>query len=72
MILAPIAELDLAELDRMHRTNIRGTFVVAQQAARRLRSGGAIINFSTSVARSCSCPPTRPTPPARARSRRSR
>ena len=33
----------------MHRTNVRGTFVVAQQAARRVRSGGAIINFSTSV-----------------------
>ena len=25
------------DLDRMHRINIRGTFVVAQQAARRLR-----------------------------------
>jgi 3-oxoacyl-[acyl-carrier protein] reductase len=33
----------------MHRTNIRGTFVVDQQAARRVRNGGAIINFSTSV-----------------------
>ncbi|RIJ69455.1 SDR family oxidoreductase [Nakamurella silvestris] len=49
MILAPIATLDLADLDRMHRTNIRGTFVVSQQAARRVRVGGAIINFSTSV-----------------------
>ena len=51
MLLAPLASLDLADLDRMHRTNIRGTFVVAQQAARRLRPGGAIINFSTSVVR---------------------
>ena len=49
MILSPLAELDLEALDRMHRTNIRGTFVVDQQAARRVRSGGAIINFSTSV-----------------------
>ncbi|QFU90006.1 SDR family oxidoreductase [Amycolatopsis sp. YIM 10] len=49
MALAPIAELDLAELDNLHRTNIRGTFVVDQQAARRVRDGGAIINFSTSV-----------------------
>jgi 3-oxoacyl-[acyl-carrier protein] reductase len=49
MLLAPLAELDLDDLDRMHRTNIRGTFVVDQQAARRTRSGGAIINFSTSV-----------------------
>ncbi|HWN32155.1 MAG TPA: SDR family oxidoreductase, partial [Pseudonocardia sp.] len=36
-------------LDRQLRTNVRGTFVVDQQAARRLRPGGAIINFSTSV-----------------------
>ncbi|MFI6025084.1 SDR family oxidoreductase [Amycolatopsis magusensis] len=49
MVLAPLAELDLDDLDRMHRTNIRGTFVVDQQAARRVRDGGAIINFSTSV-----------------------
>lgn len=47
--LAPLADLDLAVLDRMHRTNIRGTFVVSQQAARRVRPGGAIINFSSSV-----------------------
>ncbi|WP_149183717.1 SDR family oxidoreductase [Streptomyces sp. TRM49041] len=48
-LLAPIAELDLAELDALHRTNIRGTFVVAQQAARRLRDGGAVVTFSSSV-----------------------
>jgi 3-oxoacyl-[acyl-carrier protein] reductase len=51
MILAPIATLDLADLDRMHRINIRGSFVVAQQAARRVRAGGAIVNISTSVVR---------------------
>jgi 3-oxoacyl-[acyl-carrier protein] reductase len=51
MILAPIATLDLDDLDRMHRTNIRGTFVVSQQAARRVRAGGAIVNFSTTVTR---------------------
>lgn len=49
MHLAPIAELDLDALDALHRTNIRGTFVVAQQAARRLRAGGAFVGFSTSV-----------------------
>ncbi|WP_369247317.1 SDR family oxidoreductase [Streptomyces sp. R41] len=49
MALAPLVDLDLDALDRMHRTNIRGTFVVDQQAARRLRAGGAIINFSSSV-----------------------
>ncbi|MEV0977660.1 SDR family oxidoreductase [Streptomyces sp. NPDC049915] len=51
MILGPVAEFDLDALDRMHRTNIRGTFVVAQQAARRVRTGGAIITFSTSITR---------------------
>jgi 3-oxoacyl-[acyl-carrier protein] reductase len=51
MPLAPVAELDLDVLDRIYRTNIRGTFAVSQQAARRLRSGGAIINFSSSVTR---------------------
>jgi 3-oxoacyl-[acyl-carrier protein] reductase len=49
MLLELLAELDLANFDRMHRTNVRGTFVVNQQAARRVREGGAIINFSTSV-----------------------
>ena len=49
MVLAPIAELDLDDLDRMHRINIRGSFVVAQLAANRVRSGGAVINFSSSV-----------------------
>lgn len=49
MRLAPLAELDLKDLDSVHRTNIRGTFVVDQQAVRRVRPGGAIINFSSSV-----------------------
>jgi len=49
MRLAPIAEFDLAVLDQLYHTNIRGTFVVAQQAARRLRDGGSLLTFSTSV-----------------------
>jgi 3-oxoacyl-[acyl-carrier protein] reductase len=49
MVLDTVADLDLEKLDRMHRTNIRGTFVVNQQAARLVRDGGAIINLSTSV-----------------------
>lgn len=49
MKLSTVVDLDLAELDAMHRTNIRGAFVVAQQAARRLRPGGSIVLFSTSV-----------------------
>lgn len=48
MLLSPLTELNLDDFDRMHRTNVRGTFVVSQQAARRVRNGGAIINFSTS------------------------
>ena len=51
MILSPIATLNLDDLDRMQRTNVRGTFVVSQQAARRVRPGGAIVNISTSVTR---------------------
>jgi 3-oxoacyl-[acyl-carrier protein] reductase len=51
MLLGPIATLNLDDLDRMYRTNIRGAFVVSQQAARRVRPGGAIITFSTSVTR---------------------
>ncbi|MFF0309977.1 SDR family oxidoreductase [Streptosporangium sp. NPDC004379] len=49
MSLSPIADLDLDDLDALHRTNIRGTFVMAREAARRVRDGGAIITFSTSV-----------------------
>ncbi|MFI1584618.1 SDR family oxidoreductase [Embleya sp. NPDC020630] len=49
LALSPVAELDLAVLDAVHRTNIRGAFVVAQQAARRLRAGGSFVGFSTSV-----------------------
>ncbi|MEV5173765.1 SDR family oxidoreductase [Streptomyces flaveolus] len=49
LALSPIAELDLRILDAVHRTNIRGTFVVAQQAARRLRTGGSFVALSTSV-----------------------
>jgi 3-oxoacyl-[acyl-carrier protein] reductase len=51
MPLAPVAELDLAVLDRVLRTNLRGTFVVDQLAARNVRPGGAIINFSTTITR---------------------
>ncbi|MGW4962774.1 SDR family oxidoreductase [Nonomuraea sp. NPDC004186] len=47
--LSPIAELDLDDLDALHRTNIRGAFVMAREAARRVRAGGAIVTLSTSV-----------------------
>ncbi|TDT33785.1 SDR family oxidoreductase [Naumannella halotolerans] len=51
MVLAPVVEYDLEVFDRLMRTNVRGTFVVSQQAARRVRAGGAIVNFSTTVTR---------------------
>ena len=51
MPLAPIAKMELETFDRIHRTNVRGTFIVSQLAARRLRAGGALINFSTSITR---------------------
>jgi 3-oxoacyl-[acyl-carrier protein] reductase len=51
MLLAPLAEMELDAFDRMHRVNVRGTFVVSQLAARRLRKGGALVNFSTSITR---------------------
>jgi 3-oxoacyl-[acyl-carrier protein] reductase len=47
----PLVEMSLDEFDRIQRTNVRGAFVVSQQAARRVRRGGAIINFSSSVTR---------------------
>ncbi|WP_114560698.1 SDR family oxidoreductase [Desertihabitans aurantiacus] len=49
MRLSSVVDLDLDEFDRMHRTNLRGTFVVAREAARRVRRGGAVIAFSSSV-----------------------
>ncbi|MFE6826582.1 SDR family oxidoreductase [Streptomyces sp. NPDC057690] len=51
MTLAPIAEFDLDAFDRLMRTNVRGAFVVAREAARRVRDGGAVVTFSTSVTR---------------------
>ena len=49
MKLSPLAEVALADFDQMMRINVRGTFVVSQWAAARLRDGGALINFSSSV-----------------------
>ncbi|MFJ4619494.1 SDR family oxidoreductase [Streptomyces sp. NPDC088812] len=51
MLLAPFTEMTLDDFDRMHRVNVRGTFVVSRLAARRLRPGGSLINFSTSITR---------------------
>ncbi len=48
---ATLADLDLADFDEIHRVNVRGAFVVNQQAARRVRDGGSIVNVSTSMVR---------------------
>ena len=47
----PLIDLDLADFDAIHRINVRGTFVVDQQAARRVRDGGSIVNISSSMVR---------------------
>jgi 3-oxoacyl-[acyl-carrier protein] reductase len=48
---AALVDLDLADFDEIHRVNVRGTFVVGQQAARRVRGGGSIVNVSSQVVR---------------------
>ena len=48
---AALTGLDLADFDEIHRVNVRGTFVVDQQAARRVRAGGSIVNLSSSMVR---------------------
>ncbi|RCS22164.1 SDR family NAD(P)-dependent oxidoreductase [Phyllobacterium salinisoli] len=49
MTLRPIAESDDALFDRQIAINLKGSFNGMREAARRLRDGGRIINFSTSV-----------------------
>ena len=49
MALKPIAEMEDELFDRTFAINVRGTFNTLKQAAKRMRSGGRIINFSTSV-----------------------
>lgn len=51
MPLGTITDMDLADFDRVQRTNVRGTFVVNQAGARHVRAGGSIVNFSSSVTR---------------------
>lgn len=49
MQLATIAESDDALFDRMIAVNLKGSFNTMREAARRLRDGGRIVNFSSSV-----------------------
>ena len=49
MKLAPIAASDDALFDSQIAVNLKGSFNAMREAAKRLRSGGRIINFSTTV-----------------------
>jgi 3-oxoacyl-[acyl-carrier protein] reductase len=49
MKLAKVADCDDAAFDEQIAINLKGTFNGMREAARRLRDGGRIINFSTSV-----------------------
>jgi 3-oxoacyl-[acyl-carrier protein] reductase len=49
MDLAPVADSGDALFDKTVATNLKGTFNTLREAARRLRDGGRIVNFSSSV-----------------------
>jgi 3-oxoacyl-[acyl-carrier protein] reductase len=47
--LPTVAETDDQTFDRLFAINVKGTFNTLREAATRLRSGGRIVNFSSSV-----------------------
>lgn len=49
MQLSPIAELKDEDYDRLFDINVKGSYNTMREAARRLRNGGRIVNFSSSV-----------------------
>src|SRR5208282_881022 len=49
LLQSSIGSTDDAAFDRQIAVNLKGTFNGLREAAKRLRSGGCIINFSTSV-----------------------
>ena len=49
MKLAKVADSDDALFDQQIAINLKGSFNAMREAARRLRDGGRIVNFSTSV-----------------------
>ena len=49
MLLANIADTEDTTFDRLIAVNLKGTFNTLREAAKRLRKGGRIINFSSSV-----------------------
>ena len=49
MMLAPLASADDDNFNRQIDVNLKGTFNTLREAAKRLRNGGRVINFSTTV-----------------------
>jgi 3-oxoacyl-[acyl-carrier protein] reductase len=49
MQLATFADASDTQFDRQFDVNVKGTFNTMREAAKRLRNGGRVINFSTSV-----------------------
>jgi 3-oxoacyl-[acyl-carrier protein] reductase len=49
MQVTPLADTDDATFDRQMAVNLKGTFNTLRAAAKRLRPGGRVINFSSSV-----------------------
>lgn len=49
MLLANMADAEDASFDRQIAVNLKGTFNTLREAATRLRDGGRIVNFSSSV-----------------------
>ena len=49
MALGTLAEMEDAAFDRLIAVNLKGTFNTLREASNRLRSGGRIVNFSSSV-----------------------
>jgi 3-oxoacyl-[acyl-carrier protein] reductase len=49
LTVAPLAQVSDEEFERIFSINLKGSFNGMREAARRLRDGGRIINFSTSI-----------------------
>jgi len=49
MVLGTLTDTDDATFDRQIAVNLKGSFNTLREAARRLRRGGRIVNFSSSV-----------------------
>ncbi|MEI8632096.1 SDR family NAD(P)-dependent oxidoreductase [Vibrio sp. PP-XX7] len=49
MELAPLAQVDDQSIDRQIDINLKGTIYALREASARLRDGGRVVNFSTTV-----------------------